>query len=214
MAMISHGDNDHAGGRQAVAAAFPLPRVLAPRGSPVAGTAFCQAGQQWAWDGVRFQVLHPASGFPYLGNEAACVLRIETAHGSALLTGDVGHYVERKLLREDAAALRSDVVVVPHHGSDGSSDPAFVAASGARLALVSSGADNRFRHPRPPVVRRWCEAGAEVLDTARSGAIRVWIGRDGLRLRERRAFHARLWDAVRWRGQAAGLCYAPEFWRP
>jgi competence protein ComEC len=214
MAMISHGDNDHAGGRQAVAAAFPLPRVLAPRGSPVAGTAFCQAGQQWAWDGVRFQVLHPASGFPYLGNEAACVLRIETAHGSALLTGDVGHYVERKLLREDAARLRSDVVVVPHHGSDGSSDPAFVAASGAKLALVSSGADNRFRHPRPPVVRRWCEAGAEVLDTARSGAIRVWIGRDGLRLRERRVFHARLWDAVRRRGQAAGLCYAPEFWRP
>jgi len=214
MAVISHGDNDHAGGRQAVAAAFPLPRVLAPRGSPAAGNAFCRAGQHWDWDGVRFRVLHPADGFPYLGNEAACVLRIETARGSALLTGDVGHYVERKLLREDAARLRSDVVVVPHHGSDGSSDPAFVAATGAKLALVSSGADNRFRHPRPPVVRRWCEAGAEVLDTSRSGAIRVWIERDGLRLREQRTFHARLWDAVRRRGQTAGLCYAPEFWRP
>lgn len=214
MAVISHGDNDHAGGRQAVAAVFPMPRILAPRGSPAGGNAFCRAGQHWVWDGVRFRVLHPAEGFPYLGNEAACVLRIETARGSALLTGDVGHYVERKLLREDAARLRSDVVVVPHHGSDGSSDPAFVTATGARLALVSSGADNRFRHPRPPVVRRWCEAGAEVLDTSRSGAIRVWLGRDGLHLREQRTFHARLWDAVRRRGQTAGLCYAPEFWRP
>ncbi len=213
MAVISHGDNDHAGGRQAVATVFPLPHVLAPRGSPVAGNALCQAGTGWEWDGVRFRILHPTDGFPYLGNEAACVLRIETAHGSALLTGDVGHYVERKLLQE-GAALRSDVVVVPHHGSDGSSDPAFVAATGAKLALVSSGADNRFRHPRVPVVRRWCEAGAEVLDTARSGAIRVWIGRNGLRLREQRAFHARLWDAVRRRGQTAGLCYAPEFLRP
>ena len=140
--------------------------------------------------------------------------RIESAHGSALLAGDIGHNVERKLLAEAGAELRSDVVLVPHHGSDGSSDPGFVAATGAKLALVSSGADNRFRHPRPPVVRRWCDAGAEVLDSARSGAIRVWLGRDGLRLREQRAFQPRLWDAVRRRGETAGLCYAPEFSRP
>lgn len=214
MAVVSHGDNDHAGGLQAVAAVFPLPAVLAPEGSPVGGNRYCRTGQAWEWDGVRFRMLHPGDGFPYLGNEAACVLRIETVSGSALLTGDVGHYVERKLLDDDAAQLRSDVVVVPHHGSNGSSDPAFVAATGAKLALVSSGADNQFRHPRPQVVRRWCEAGAEVLDTARSGAVRVWLGRDGLRLREQRAFHARLWDAVRRRGETAGLCYAPEFSRP
>jgi len=163
---------------------------------------------------VRFRVLHPGREFPYLGNEAACVLRIESAHGNALLAGDIGHYVERKLLAEARPQLRSDIVLVPHHGSDGSSDPGFVAATGAKLALVSTGADNRFRHPRPPVVRRWCEAGAEVLDSARSGAIRVWLGRDGLRLREQRSFHRRLWDAVRRRGETAGLCYAPEFSRP
>ncbi len=213
-AVVSHGDNDHAGGLQAVAATFPMPLVLAPEGSPVAGNRACHAGMAWQWDGVRFRVLHPGAAFPYLGNEAACVLRIESAHGSALLAGDVGHYVERKLLAEASADLRSDVVLVPHHGSDGSSDPGFVAATGAKLALVSSGADNRFRHPRPPVVRRWCEAGAEVLDSARSGAIRVWLGGGGLRLREQRSFHRRLWDAVRRRRETAGLCYAPEFSRP
>lgn len=212
--MVSHGDNDHAGGLRAVAAAFPMPWVFAPRGSPVAGNRACQAGQSWQWDGVRFRVLHPGADFPYLGNEAACVLRIESAHGSVLLAADVGHYVERKLLAQAPGRLRSDVVLVPHHGSDGSSDPRFVAATGARLALVASGADNRFRHPRPPVVRRWCDAGAEVLDTARSGAIRVWLAREGLRLREQRSFQRRLWDAVRRRGQTAGLCYAPEFSRP
>lgn len=212
--VISHGDNDHAGGRQAVAAVFPMPLVLAPEGSPAAGNAFCRAGQTWQWDGVRFRILHPADGFPYLGNEAACVLRIETAHGSALLTGDIGQYVERKLLAEQPAQLRSDVIVVAHHGSAGSSAQAFVAATGARLALVSTGADNRFRHPRAEVVRRWCAAGAEVLDTSRSGAMRVWLARTGLQLRERRADRPRLWDAVRRRGETAGLCYAPEFLRP
>jgi len=208
MGIVSHGDMDHAGGRNAVAAAFPMPSVLAPAGSPSPGSRDCVAGQRWEWDGVRFRVLSPGDGVPYLGNESSCVLHIETTHGSALLAGDIGHYSERKLVRAQASRLRSDVVIVPHHGSAGSSDPAFVTAVGARLAVVSTGADNRFRHPRQPVVQRWCDAGAEVLDTSRSGALRVWIGHGGLRVRERRSDQPRLWDAVRRRGQAAGLCYA------
>lgn len=213
-AVVSHGDMDHAGGRQAVALAFPMPVVLAPAGSPSAGSMHCVAGQSWVWEGVRFRVLNPDLDVPYLGNEVSCVLRIETAYGSVLLPGDIGGYAERKLVHAMPALLRSDVVLMPHHGSDGASTPEFVAAVGARLALVSSGADNRFRHPRERVVRRWCAAGAEVLDTARSGALRVWLGRTGLQLREQRTDRMRPWDAVRRRGQVAGLCYAPEFARP
>ena len=213
-AVISHGDNDHAGGWAAVDRAFPVAALLAPEGSPAPGLAPCRAGQSWQWDGVRFRVLHPGRWFPYLGNESACVLRIETAHGSALLTGDVGQYVERRLLGESPALLRNDIVVVPHHGSAGSSGVEFVAASHARLALVSTGAGNRFGHPRAEVVRRWCDAGAEVLDTARSGALRVWLGGQGLQLRERRASRPRIWDAARRRHGTAGLCYAPETHRP
>ncbi|MFT4177919.1 MAG: DNA internalization-related competence protein ComEC/Rec2 [Thermomonas sp.] len=218
-AVISHGDNDHAGGWPAVAREMPVAALLAPAGSTVPGIAQCRAGQMWQWDGVRFRVLHPGPHFPYLGNEASCVLRVETAYGSALLTGDIGHYVERGLLRDARSLLRSDVVLVPHHGSAGSSDADFVRATGARLALVSSGAGNRFRHPRLEVVQRWCDAGAEVLDTAQSGALRVWLGRAGLQLRERRRAQPRLWDAVRRRAtrlseDGAGLCYAPERQRP
>ena len=213
-AMLSHGDNDHAGGWGTVSRAFPVAALLAPEGSPVPGIVPCRAGQSWQWDGVRIRVLHPAAWFPYLGNEASCVLRIETAHGNALLTGDIGHLIEAKLLREDPASLRNEVVLVPHHGSAGSSGEDFVAATGARLALVSSGASNRFGHPRMPVVQRWCEAGAEVVDTARAGAIRVWLRAGGLQMQERRASRPRLWDAARRRNGAAGLCYAPEMQRP
>ncbi len=209
-AIISHADHDHAGGWPAVASVFPTDQVLHPEGSPLHLGQACQAGQRWQWDGVTFRVLHPSDGFPYMGNETSCVIRIETAHGSALLTGDIGHYVERKLLREAPMWVRNDVVVVGHHGSAGSSDTDFVAATQARLALLSSGADNRFQHPRAEVVQRWCDAGAEILDTARSGALRVWISADGLHVRERRRVHPRIWDAVRRRGQSAGLCYASE----
>lgn len=213
-AVISHGDHDHAGGWGAIARSFPVAALLAPDGSPVPGLGACRAGQAWTWDGVRFRVLHPTPWFPYLGNESSCVLRIETAHGSVLLTGDVGEYVERRLLADDPAAVRNEVVVVGHHGSAGSSSADFVAASRARLALVSSGAGNRFGHPRPPVVARWCGAGAEVLDTARSGAVRVWLGRAGLQVEEWRRARPRLWDAARLRHGVAGLCYAQQMQRP
>jgi competence protein ComEC len=209
-AILSHGDNDHAGGWPAVARAFAVAAVLAPAGSPAPGIGQCVAGQSWEWDGVRVRILHPTPWFPYLGNEASCVLRIETAHGNALLTGDIDGIVETRLLHGDPAALRNDVVVVPHHGSAGSSVEGFVAATQARLALVSSGAGNRFGHPKPRVVRRWCQSGAEVVDTARAGAVRVWLLRAGLHLRERRAGQPRWWDAARRRHGTAGLCYAPE----
>ena len=212
--VLSHGDNDHAGGWAAVARAMPVAALLAPAGSPVPGLQACHAGMSWAWDGVRVEVLHPGREFPYLGNEASCVLRIVGGHGGVLLAGDIGHYTERLLLQRDRGRLRSEVVLVPHHGSAGSSDPGFVAATGARLAVVSSGAGNRFGHPRGDVVRRWCEAGAELLDTSRSGALRIWLGAGGLQVQERRVAHARLWDAARRRHGTAGLCYAAETQRP
>ena len=211
--VISHGDNDHAGGFGSVRAEIPVAQSTTPAGSPVATTDHCVAGQAWQWNGVGFRFLHPTPHFPYLGNESSCVLRVESRHGAVLLTGDLGEVIERELLRRDPAGLRADVVLAAHHGSAGSSDPDFVAATGARLALVSAGFGNRFGHPKPQVVGRWQDRGAEVLNTADSGAIGVWLGDDGLELRERRRARARLWDAVRLR-QAATLSYRPVNERP
>ena len=212
-AVISHGDNDHAGGFEAVRRVMPLGKSMTPAGSPVQADSNCTAGQAWEWDGVRFRFLHPTPHFPYLGNEASCVLRVETKHGAVLLTGDIGDVIERELVRRDPAGVRADVVLAGHHGSGGSSDPAFVAATGAELVLVSSGFANRFGHPKPHIVARWQGVGSEVLDTSESGAIRVWLGADGLQVRERRPDRARLWDAVRLR-EAARLSYRPANKRP
>jgi competence protein ComEC len=194
---ISHGDNDHAGGFAAVARAFPPSLALTPDGAPPLprGRA-CRAGSSWQWDGVRFRFLHPPRFFPYLGNEAGCVLRVESAHGVALLPADIGEVIESMLLHRDASDLRADVVLMPHHGSGGSSTPDFVAATGARFAIASSGYDNRFRHPRPEVVERWGGAGAQVINTADTGAVRVRMLASGVAVEQERDIRPRSWDAV------------------
>lgn len=202
--VISHGDQDHLGGLSAVRAALPVAALDGPPGLPLDDAADCTAGTGWEWDGVHFRFLHPAEHFPYLRNDSSCVLKVSGAHGSVLLTGDIGEVVERRLLGQMAPALRADVVVVPHHGSGSSSSPGFVQATGARLALTSTGHGNRFGHPRAEVLARWRHAGTEVLDTAQSGALRVWLGPDGIQLRERRISRSRVWDAAE-RARAAAI---------
>ncbi|NUS37913.1 MAG: DNA internalization-related competence protein ComEC/Rec2 [Lysobacter sp.] len=211
VAVVSHGDNDHAGGFPALARAFPPGRAYTPDGAPpLPGGRSCVAGTEWNWDGVRFRFLHPPRDFPYLDNESGCVLRIEAAGHAALLMADVGEVIERRLLREAPVDLRADVVVVGHHGSRGSSDPAFVAATGAREAMISAGWGNRFHHPHRAVVQRWRDAGANVRVTFDDGADRVRLAATGVTVSARRAALPRLWDAARRQAETAGLSYRPE----
>ncbi|GAB2570338.1 DNA internalization-related competence protein ComEC/Rec2 [Dyella jejuensis] len=172
--MVSHADNDHAGGAPAVAAAFPLARRYAgePERMPIPMEA-CVAGQHWEWDNVRFRVLSPGSNTPRASaNDRSCVVAIEGAQGRLLLTGDIAADTEPGV----ATALGpgpSPVLQVPHHGSKSSSSPAFIAAARPELAVVSAGWRNRFGHPRPEVLERYAKAGIPLYNTAVEGAIQI-----------------------------------------
>lgn len=192
--VVSHGDADHAGGARSVLAAFPAPLSSSDLGQ-FARAEPCVAGRRWQWDGVQFELLHPPPHFPYQRNESSCVLRVGSAHGSLLLSGDIGHLIEARLLRERAAQLRADIVLVPHHGSAGSSSQEFVAATGARHAVFAAGHDNRFGHPRAEVVARWRDTGAQLWNTARHGALRFELGAAGIEATSWRQAEPRLWRA-------------------
>jgi competence protein ComEC len=77
-----------------------------------------------------------------------------------------------RLVRDEPAALRSDVLLVPHDGSKTSSSPAFIDAVAPRVALVQAGYRNRFGHPAPEVLQRFAERGTPVLTTVACGA---WV---------------------------------------
>lgn len=183
--VLSHGDNDHAGGADAVRAGLPVTRTLAPQAWARPGMQPCLAGQGWQWDGVEFTWLHPTPHFPYLRNDSSCVLRVQSAGASALLPGDIGRHVEARLAKLPAAQLRSDVLVVPHHGSDTSSSLDFLAAVRAGTGLLPVGHHNRFGLPKQIVLDRYERYGVQLLDSASLGAIRLRLGRDGVRVLER-----------------------------
>lgn len=179
--VISHGDNDHIGGLHAVLEEMPVGRLSAGEPSAVTGypVASCREGEHWTWDGVGFSFLHPPATSALEGNNASCVLRIESAGGRVvLLAGDIESVVENRLVTEHGAALRAEVLVVPHHGSLTSSTLAFVEAVGAGSVLHPAGYRNRYGFPRPEVVERYRLTGARQYDSASHGALRVKLPAD------------------------------------
>jgi competence protein ComEC len=113
-----------------------------------------------------------------------------------LLTGDIERASEALLVGRSAQNLRSDVLLVPHHGSRTSSSDEFLSAVGPALAVVATGHRNRFGHPNAEVLARYAALQTKVLRTDRDGAITVRIGASGPsveleRERARRYWHAR-----------------------
>jgi competence protein ComEC len=191
MLMVSHGDLDHRGGLKSIAASLPMHRALVGPSVELAGTARCERGQRWVWDGVLFEVLHPSAGSAASDNDSSCVVRIASRAGSALLPGDVQGEAEEALIRQGLP--QTDVVVVPHHGSRTSSGAAFVASVGATHALIAAGYRNRWDLPNEDVLERWRRSGARTYVTADSGALEVNFSDEGPRVREYRLEHRRYW---------------------
>ena len=208
--MLSHADADHVGGAQSLIDRMPVGALRSSlaagnplRANPLPHTA-CEAGQGWTWDGVRFAILHPFASDYRPGaktNALSCVLRIVGADGaSALLTGDVeapgeAHLVARARSHpaDPAARLRSDILVVPHHGSHTSSTDAFLDAVRPGVAVIQVGYRSRYGHPAPEVVARYAAHGIPVVRSDHCGA---WLWAAG-QARCARALGRRYWQ---WRG--------------
>ena len=131
---------------------------------------------------VRLQVVWPRPGAPpgdageSAPNNSSVVLVAEVAGIRVLLTGDVEPSAQAALER-DLAGLQVDVLKVPHHGSR-HQDLGWLTSLGARVALVSVGADNDYGHPSPDVVTALTAAGARVWRTDLVGDVAVVV-RDG-----------------------------------
>lgn len=224
--IVSHDDIDHTGGAWSVLQAVPVAEVLSslPDLDPLILLAEheqrCQAGQQWMWDGVRFEMLYPEPASyaeaRIKDNDRSCVLRISTAHDSALIPADIERRGERMLLEQAPENLRSTVLIAPHQGSKTSSSVPFVQAVAPQVVIFPVGYRNRFRHPHAEVVERYQQLGAALYRTDEGGAIRLELGAEKVTataapvVSRYRDHYVRYWHAPRdGRGEDHGV---PVVW--
>jgi competence protein ComEC len=182
--IISHKDNDHAGGLQDILEKVPVGRVI----------QYSDCAKEWISNNVKFRTFSVFASHPGMGtseNDRSCLLSIRTHRFHVLLTGDIEARAEYALLNSGSGTV--DVMSVPHHGSDSSSTPALLNRLKPELAVVSSGFQNRFNHPDPVVLDRYRNRSALTLNTASSGAVEILFTREGYRVREARRNRRRIW---------------------
>ena len=102
----------------------------------------------------------------------SCVLRISNGVQTALLAGDLEAAQELRLVGNPDLKLRlkSDFLLVPHHGSKTSSTGPFLDAVQPQFALAQAGYRNRFNHPVESVLARYRERNITVIQSPGCGA--------------------------------------------
>jgi competence protein ComEC len=111
-------------------------------------------------------------------NDSSLVIMVTVAGLRLLLTGDVEPPGQQAIVNS-GADLHADVLKIPHHGS-AQQDPAFIAATHARLAIASAGVDNDYGHPAPRTVQLVQSLGMTMLSTDQEGSVAVRLVSDRL----------------------------------
>ncbi|MEJ2531516.1 MAG: DNA internalization-related competence protein ComEC/Rec2 [Halioglobus sp.] len=195
--VVSHADEDHSAGLDAIRRAMPVRQLRVGPGLPALtpGGRVCRAGEAWRWPGGQtFRFLSPAGEAGLSSNNGSCVLQVIIGDYHLLIPGDIERRRELTLVRYWGRELRSDWLLAAHHGSATSSAPALVKTVRPETVVFNSGYANRFGHPHESVVRRFRRHEARLLSTAEAGAVELLFlpGQPPV-VTARRALQRRFW---------------------
>lgn len=137
--------------------------------------------------GVRIQIMNPVHSPPLKKtpfvqnpvdeeektggtNDRALTMKLSLGKRSFLLPSDISQIVESRLA-DSGMDLRSDVLIVPHHGSRFSSSQAFLEKVAPRVAIVSCGYKNVFKFPHREILHRYRLMNIDLYRTDLDGAV-------------------------------------------
>lgn len=136
--------------------------------------SIAQAGQVLNFgDNLKGYIFNPI--LPLLGNtnSDSIVMRLVYGDISFLFTGDMEGNGEERILQSSVISLQSTILKIGHHGSRTSTSDEFLRAVKPKLAVISVGKRNRYRHPHAPTLQKLNEFGIKVCRTDENGAVVV-----------------------------------------
>ncbi|MBV9593994.1 MAG: ComEC/Rec2 family competence protein [Actinobacteria bacterium] len=196
--LFTHYHLDHVGGIEGVLRARAVRAVwTGPLAAPPAGVAVVShalrdrrlslgaapVGRSQRFGDVELEFLGPRVTFRNTRsdpNNSSVIVRASVAGQRVLLPGDAEIEAQQDLLDEHLD-LRADVLKVPHHGS-AYSDPAFLAAVRARVAVLSAGRHNDYGLPSPTLLSEMARLDVPTWRTDDDGDVAFTSDSSGVRV--------------------------------
>ncbi len=177
--VISHLDNDHAGGADIVIKQL-TPEAVIASGFVSPGQLECRTGQVYLLGGLTVDVLSPAVKTRNR-NHDSCVIRVSDGAYHLLLTGDIDKRKEKTLVLSQLDKLDTDILLSPHHGSNTSSSLQFIQATSPSLVIHSAGFLNRWKFPHADVISRYKDQRINQKITGYTGMIKLSVTKGNVR---------------------------------
>jgi competence protein ComEC len=186
--ILSHPDDDHIGGIFNILSTFQVDTFY-DNGFSNFGSAIypdyvqlvrkdlsryhiLQAGSSLDFSDVAIEVLNPLLPPTGNSNNDSIVLRIMYGELDILLTGDLGHIGERRLV-DTGTELGGRILKVGHHGENDACSRDFLNHVRPEVAIISVGSVNIYARPHPEVLSRLEKSGARVYRTDQDGTILI-----------------------------------------
>lgn len=105
-------------------------------------------------------------------NDSSIISYFTYDHLNYLFMGDASKEIEKQLM--DAYDLKADVIKIGHHGSNTSSDAAFLDSLDCRIALISAGYKNKYDHPSTETLKTLDHLHIHTFCTSTNGSIAIY----------------------------------------
>ncbi|MDT3426615.1 competence protein ComEC [Paenibacillus forsythiae] len=212
--ILSHGDQDHAGGLQAVLEEIPVSALLF-NGTLAEREDYVKLMKTAVERGVRLYGVHRGralspddssklsflwpepmklddGAIPVLEkqNPASVVFKLDVSGRSFLFTGDIDSQTEERIMAANpleglGGNSAVDVLKAAHHGSKSSNSAAWLQYWSPLTAVVSAGVHNLYGHPSGETLERFHTRGMPVYRTDQQGEIQMRIRQGEIQVRHK-----------------------------
>ncbi|MBD3652351.1 DNA internalization-related competence protein ComEC/Rec2 [Kangiella sp.] len=172
--ILSHKDNDHAGGTKELLDNFPVNQIIADSWYDKPSQR-CEVGQSMELEGAKLEFFYgEQNAVSDKPNNQSCVVKITINDFSILIPGDIEKDAEYLLAAaEDYSKLKSDILIAPHHGSKTSSTYPFIKRVDPDVVIYTSELHSRYPIPHPSVYKRYQEFNIKAEHSGCAGQITI-----------------------------------------
>ncbi|MGO4273900.1 MBL fold metallo-hydrolase [Paenibacillus sp. TAF58] len=182
----THPDADHIGGLDAVINNFEIGKIYMPKAQSNTKTfedvllaiqrkslkvTIAKSGLTLDWEtDAKVEVIAPVKDYSDDTNDMSAVIHLTYGQTSFLLTGDAESKSEQEMI-SSKVNLKSDVLLVGHHGSNSSTTQNFLDVVQPSYAVIQVGKGNKYGHPTAEVLKRLSDKGIKTYRNDEQGNI-------------------------------------------